>query len=101
MLFTAQTMGWLLVALVVGVAILIGLAYAILVALQQAAREAEATQVQSGRTCPHCASRIPFNAAVCRYCTRDVGRSAMAATPPMPAETTVLSDEDRRYFYNP
>jgi len=38
-----------------------------------------------GRICPHCRSRIPLDAAVCRYCQRDSDMSRPEIAPPRAA----------------
>jgi len=75
-----NALGWFVLALLIG--IFAFLLVALLPALpDMSAMDAERTNTKE---CPHCRSRIPWNASVCRYCARDVALSS-SAIPAVPA----------------
>jgi len=77
-----SALGWF------GLAVLIGIFAFLLVLLLPALPDTSAIDAERTNTkeCPHCRSRVPWNASVCRYCQRDLH---MAVVPP-PAPTPMI-----------
>ncbi len=88
--------GWLVLG------ILFGIFAFIVVALLRPLDDVETIRQADAwtRSCPHCLSRIPEAASVCRYCQRDVQPINAGSQRVRPMVPTPISDEERRRLFH-